>query len=477
LDADQPFFLWVHFFDPHRPWEPSQEALALHPFPYDAEVWDTDRSTQALLDQLQKNGRLSNSLLVLTSDHGESLGEHGEWTHGAQVYDSTQRVPLVFWAGPETGLPLKAGHVATESVSLVDVAPTVAALLSVDFPATGVDLGGILRGERGIAKRDLLMESGYGTERYQAAPVFAVVRDENVWIDSPKPERYRLGDDPDQLNNRFDALADGPVLAELQSQYPRNPEGLREQKTLSLDQFEKLRALGYMAGSSASGAGEKLPTTDIKDRREMIALLQSGALGIAPQVALEKLAKWDREFGPVAAVDEMKVSLLDYLGQVEKADEWFEARKDTDEVVRADLERRRTLRTEKIALIGAMDQALLANPDHPTVRADLAITLWEVGKMEAARDHFDSALVLEPRNLGLRGDTVRFFIALGDLPKALLVLAQAEQPLFGELLCLRARVKNMMGEQGDLTDLRACQAQGGELGPTERALLLLHTQN
>ena len=201
----QPFFVWVHLFEPHRPWEPSSDALRIHSDPYRAEIWDTDRLTHDFLKRLDRLGALSSSVVVVTSDHGEGLGEHGEWTHGSLIYDSTMRIPLVLWAGKATGIGLAAGSTVTGPVSIVDVAPTLADWFELDLEGmSGRSLVKASEGGEAPGVRDLLMESGEPAYLYDASPLFGWARESMVWIDSPQPERFDVQQDPGQLTNLFD---------------------------------------------------------------------------------------------------------------------------------------------------------------------------------------------------------------------------------------------------------------------------------
>jgi arylsulfatase A-like enzyme len=93
---DKPFFTWIHYFDPHQPYRPSSTDLALAPSPYDAEITGVDRQIGVIMDALERDGVLKDTLVIVTADHGESLGEHSEKTHAIFVYDATVRIPLIF---------------------------------------------------------------------------------------------------------------------------------------------------------------------------------------------------------------------------------------------------------------------------------------------------------------------------------------------------------------------------------------------
>ena len=143
-DRSKPFFAWVHFFDPHQPLEAALEDRVGAASPYDAEVTAADRATGRVIDALRAAGVLDDTIVIVTADHGESLGEHGEATHAIFVYDATVRVPLIV-RHPAT---LPAGRVYDGPVRLVDVMPTVLGWLGIEGGAEtqGVDLGAAWRG-------------------------------------------------------------------------------------------------------------------------------------------------------------------------------------------------------------------------------------------------------------------------------------------------------------------------------------------
>ena len=126
-----PWFAWVHLYDPHEPYTPPEPYRSRYAAdPYSGEIAYADAALGTFLDRLRAAGALDRTLVVIASDHGESLGEHGERTHGLFAYDATLRVPLIVWAPPA----LRADVVA-EPARLVDVMPTVLDLVGVAAPA------------------------------------------------------------------------------------------------------------------------------------------------------------------------------------------------------------------------------------------------------------------------------------------------------------------------------------------------------
>ena len=145
-NTDSPFFCWVHFFDPHGPYEPPEPFRSRLADPYDGEVAFADTQVGRLMSWLQAHELADRTLVVVASDHGEGLGEHGESAHGVFLYDSTIRVPLIL------SMPTRiaAGRRVTAVVSLVDILPTLLELLGWPVPGavSGTSFAGALHGNR-----------------------------------------------------------------------------------------------------------------------------------------------------------------------------------------------------------------------------------------------------------------------------------------------------------------------------------------
>ena len=127
----RPIFLWVHFYDPHAPYNPPEPyATRYRDDPYDGEIAFSDAQVGRLVMFLRQRGLYERSLIILVSDHGEGLGEHGEKTHGFFLYNSTLHVPLI------VKMPAAAPRVVEDEVSLVDVMPTVLQMLAIPIPSS-----------------------------------------------------------------------------------------------------------------------------------------------------------------------------------------------------------------------------------------------------------------------------------------------------------------------------------------------------
>lgn len=197
----KPFFTWVHLFDPHQPYRPPGWALAMAPSPYDAEIAYADHELGRLFTQLRETGQLDNTLVIFTSDHGESLGEHNEKTHAIFVYSATTHVPLIMRY--PTALP--SGMHYQEPVRHVDLVPTILGLLGLPGgkETQGEDLLPAIKGKVDHPhlpqfSESLLSEVGFGM-----APLYALTKDSFKWIRAPKPELYSLKNDPNELANLY----------------------------------------------------------------------------------------------------------------------------------------------------------------------------------------------------------------------------------------------------------------------------------
>jgi arylsulfatase A-like enzyme/Tfp pilus assembly protein PilF len=245
----RPFFTWVHFFDPHEPHLAAPEDAAGAASPYDAEITAADRQVGRLIEALRSAGVLDDTIVLATADHGESLGEHGEATHGVFVYDATVRVPLIV-RYPAAFTP---GRVYDGPVRQVDYAPSLLALLGLEPMATqGVDLGPAWQGRVPAPalsqySESLLSELGFGM-----APLHAIRRDGFKRIRAPRPELYDLRADPGELTD-LDARDRGRAATldrELDAVLKATRPHAAAATPMSSETMEMLQSLGYLAQSS-----------------------------------------------------------------------------------------------------------------------------------------------------------------------------------------------------------------------------------
>lgn len=251
---DQPFFLWVHYYDPHQPNEPPVPYDQLFADqPYDGEIAYADESLGTLLERLRRDGRFENTLVVLTADHGEGLHEHEELSHSYLLYDSTLHVPLVM-----RGPGVAGGRRVPGRVRLVDVAPTVLDALGLPVPADmqGRSLKPLLSGPLAArVERTHYAETLSPRLSQNWGELRALYEGPWKYIHGPKPELYDLSADPKELRNLVAARADQAaamreaLVAFLKS---NSPPGGSRMAPVDDETRARLQALGYLA----AGAGQ-----------------------------------------------------------------------------------------------------------------------------------------------------------------------------------------------------------------------------
>jgi arylsulfatase A-like enzyme/Flp pilus assembly protein TadD len=259
------FFLWLHYFDPHRSWTPPASFRRMLPGqPYLAEVLYVDYHIGKLASEISRLGLRRRTLVIVTSDHGEGLGEHDEDTHSYFVYDTTMRVPLIFWGADE----IPRGRVVESLVRTVDIAPTI------------VDLAGLppLHDVQGRSLRPLLDGSasdlglvGYG-ESVESFTTFrtAILRfvREGRWkyIHKVDPQLFDVQADPGELR---DVAPGNPEVVErlrstlhdMVAQAPAKPGGA--EVAMDAEALAQLIALGYVGAGSAPDIPNELAALDL----------------------------------------------------------------------------------------------------------------------------------------------------------------------------------------------------------------------
>jgi arylsulfatase A-like enzyme/Tfp pilus assembly protein PilF len=264
--GEAPTFLWVHLYEPHFPYEPPPPWAARYAQePYKGEVGAADEALRPLLEPLLEKARAGRTLVVLTADHGESLGEHGEKTHGIFTYEGPLRVPLIVYA-PRLFRPA----VVTEVVGHADVVPTILEALAVPVPAglPGRSLRAVAAGTTPAPPLYFEALSGNTTRRW--APLHGILRGRTKYIDLPIPELYDLASDPGETANLAAARPEErermrAILQRFRAADPGPSAAVESAQTR-----ERLRALGYL--SAAAPAAARHHYTEDDDPKRLIAL-------------------------------------------------------------------------------------------------------------------------------------------------------------------------------------------------------------
>jgi arylsulfatase A-like enzyme/tetratricopeptide (TPR) repeat protein len=506
------FLAWVHLFDPHTPYEaPAEFALARGKEPYDAEVAYTDTALGGLFDALASGGLFDRTLLVIVADHGESLGEHGERTHGTFVYDATVRVPMIVRIpGADTRPPGPTSIMAP--VETADITPTLAALAGIQGDTLrqrvdGIDLRSLMqvaiaeaKGPAKAGRDDLegaakagLYEAGgrqtvYAESYYQNvllgwSPLRAVRGPDWKWIDAPRPELYDLLKDPGETVNRID---DRPHVAKaLAARLP--PAMSAELTRATAESTERLQSLGYVGGrtigSSARGTDPKDKITvwnAIEEGVDQLARNPEGArkslseaLRLDPEngLALKYVADLDFRAGRFAEATagyqralaagfrhvDVFVNLASIAEQRGRTADAHAALVEAVKVAPHDADAWNRLGLLDAAR-GQLDaarrdfaQAIAAAPDRAETHYNLGLIERQAGNHAAARSHFEQALVRNPRHDKARYELATGWLAMGQPARALAEYRSALEirPDYTEALFGAARAALELGRLED----------------------------
>ena len=349
--AGKPLFLWVHYYDPHAPYEAPGDGDRQR---YAGEVAYMDREIGRLLAGLP--GGAASYLIAAVADHGESLGGHGERTHGIFLYQSTMSVPLIL-AGP--GVPK--GKTVADTAPTIRLASTLLRLAGA--PAAG--FGEPLPGLGGKPSGPVYLESRFALSAYGWSPLEGVFDGRWKLIVAPKPELYDLGSDPGETKNVLNDQREqarrlkGALHAAQKSFKTRKAEAADPELARSL------QSLGYASGSGSSGKGTLDPKDGVPLLAEFMAAKEMTGQGQAKAAAV-KLAELVRR-------SPGNIPFLSALA--------------TAQLVAGDGE----------AALATYRRAAQENPRLDFLHVNLADAYARLGQTESAKKEYELALELNPR--------------------------------------------------------------------------------
>jgi arylsulfatase A-like enzyme/Tfp pilus assembly protein PilF len=277
--SDRPLFVWLHFYDPHAPYQPPEPYRGQFPDdPYAGEVAYADAVVGQVVDELRSRGLLDGSLLAVVGDHGEGLGEHGEQTHSVLIYNSALHVPLLIRA---PGL-VEAGRRVDAVTRTVDVAPTLLDYLGFDAPAMeGRTLRPLVEGKSDGDEtgRPVYSESLYASIHLGWSELRALERGGFRYIEAPRPELYDLGADPGERENVL--LSRKAIAREMREELERERAALEKGAPHELAATDpateaRLKSLGYVSSSSAGRRSGGGALVDPKDEMVLWNQIQLG---------------------------------------------------------------------------------------------------------------------------------------------------------------------------------------------------------
>jgi arylsulfatase A-like enzyme/Flp pilus assembly protein TadD len=319
-----PFFIWVHLYDPHDPYDPPEPYKSRYAKePYDGEIAYVDSAVGRLFRELKMRGQYDGAMIAVMADHGESLGAHGEDTHGVFLYDETIHVPLVL----KLPRPAGAGQRVESRVELVDVLPTLLQELGIAIPSEvqGESLLPLIAGAANARlDRSAYAETDYPRTAFGWSAEQSLRTGKYLYVEAPRAELYDQNADPGELDNLSASGAPNAVRRTLAAQL-----GLFRAKTRSTGPApqavadpaaeEKLAALGYASGGVPASTPASKSGVDAKDKIQIAnmvhqanALRESGHFQDAADILTRVIAKEPGLTGMYAKLGDNLLDLKQY---------------------------------------------------------------------------------------------------------------------------------------------------------------------
>jgi arylsulfatase A-like enzyme/Tfp pilus assembly protein PilF len=435
-NAATKFFAWLHFYDPHSPYDPPEPFKSRFAGrPYQGEIAYADAELGRVLDWLARRGLADRTIVVVMGDHGESLMEHGEGTHGLFVYDATVRVPLVIRAP----FARTRGRRVAAVVRSEDVLPTILDLVGLDPPhaVQGRSLLPLLTGAARELDLEAYSESLYARNHFGWSELRALRVGRYKYIEAPRPELYDLERDPRELTNLYETRRDlaarlarglARVGAEGSDGTPPNP-GAVDPETR-----ERLAALGYIGTFVHRAPRPREQRPDPKDKIDVFNLLVAAQESGERESGAHKIARLER----VIALDPEVVDAWVMLG---------------NEYVK---------QGEVLTGVAHYRRALALNPESDLALINLANAYRRLGDYQAAILGYERYLERDPRNAYVRYQLGELYFDLGALDRAALAF-RAALALDDRVAAARTALGVVALRRGDLDtaerEIRAALAQ------------------
>jgi len=447
------FFGWVHFYDAHSPYTPPEPFKSRYAGrPYIGEIAFVDSQLGRLLAYLDEHDLARKTVVVVMGDHGESLGEHGEGTHGFFVYQATMHVPLVIRAPYDA----MAGRRVADTVRSIDILPTSLELLGIK-PADRLEGTSVVPLMTG-AKRELGLaaysEAVYPRFHFGWSDLRALTAGRYKYVAAPRPELYDLQQDPKESKNIYlerQALGDrlNQELTALERRMSASASAPTAAVEVDPEARERLAALGYVGTFVTTASSDRGGLADPKDKIQLFNLMTQA----------RETARHEKDS------DEGLQALKRVVDEDPKViDAWFMM---GNEYYR---------RHDYARAIDRYKHALELKPDYDLVVINMANAYRALGRDEEAMIGYRRFMELDPKNAQIRYETAQILIDNGKLDEAQAELTHALQ-LEPKLAAARNALGVLALRRGDLggaeREIRAAIAEKADVRLAHYNLALL----
>lgn len=435
-NRDSRLFAWIHLYDPHEPYEPPEPYRARYADrPYDGEVAWSDELVGRLDEALGRLGLREDTLLVVTSDHGEGLGEHRETLHGFFIYETTLAVPLLM-----RGPGVVPGTRIESLVQTVDLLPTLVEMIGLELPAdgeaSGVSVASALRGEPYRHEPVAYAESLVPLLHFGWSDLRSIRRGKWKYIQAPRPELYDLEADPMEIRNLADSQPElskgmrGALGEELDRE---RAVGASETSSLPQDLLDKLGALGYVGSgapveSSSPGADPKDKVDEFRIANELIRegirlLHERDYEGSVARY--RKLLELDIESFEIHLNLARGLLALERYGEAESHFEEATRRLPDQREAWEGLSQSRSSEGDLVGALAALKEAQAAIPSEAEFHQREGAILVRMGRPDDARKAYETAVALAPKDALLRARYGELLRDLGQVEESIQRLREA----------------------------------------------------
>ncbi len=400
-----PFFLWVHLYDAHDPYDPPEPFKSRYvSAPYDGEIAYADSAVGRLFTQLRARGLYDGALIAVMADHGEALGGHGELAHGIFLYDETIHVPLLFKMPGEQF----AGKRIDTRAGLVDVLPTILRTVGVPIPQAvqGESLVSMMKPSAkaaadqeaaAIPDHPAYAESDYPHKAFGWSSLRALRAGKYLFIQAPRKELYDQSADPKAEHNlSYTATPVSDTLAGQLDAFRQKTGSSKPVPKADVDPQaqEKLSALGYLASDNGSDnanphAGVKDTGADPKDKIEIVNLLHDAILDVEDTRYKEAIPLLEQ----VLAKEPVPLAYV----QLGTAFSWL---KDYDKA------------------LPVLRKAVELRPDLTMAHYELGLALFKTGDLQRAAPEMEAAIAISPRWVDLHFSLAAVYARIDRIPDA-----------------------------------------------------------
>ncbi|MFO7691449.1 MAG: sulfatase-like hydrolase/transferase [Vicinamibacterales bacterium] len=397
---DSRFFAWIHLYDPHTPYDPPEPQKSEYKgHPYRGEVAFTDAQVGRVISFLEERGLLDRTVVAVLGDHGESLGDHGEESHGFFIYESVTHVPFIVRAPfVKTG-----PRVVADPVRIVDLAPTLLELAGAAVPAglSGKSLVPLMTGAALELGLEGYAEAMYPLHHFGWSDLRALRAGRYKLIDAPRPELFDIESDPGETTNIYDerrTVGDGMVarLREMEAAFEKAPTAAPAED-VDPEVRQRLAALGYVGSFVATANDPRSDRADPKDKIDLFNLM-----GTARDLGREE-GGFDRAVGMLTQVVEADANVIDA---------WFSL---------GNLYFKEGRYRESL---DHFRKTLELKPDYDIAVINMAHAYRRLGDDKAAMAGYERYLELDPRDAYVRYQVGEVFLDRGDIDRAEQVFRQ-----------------------------------------------------